>query len=75
MIEKLQLLLGVKYHNVLLRIVFELILALIESCPPVIKHFRNPFIVDILLKIFEDYEDRNLKIHAIDTIDQLAKAD
>ncbi len=75
MVEKLQLLLGVKFHNVLLRIVFELILALIESSPAVIQHFRNNFIMDILLKIFEDYEDRNLKIHAIDTLDQLVKAD
>ena len=55
MLQNLQLLLGVTYHNILLRIVFELILSLIESRPIIIEEFRNVFTMDILLKIFEDY--------------------
>ena len=51
-IQNLQLLLGVKFHNVLLRIVFELIICLLESKPKIIEHFRNLFTMDILLKIY-----------------------
>ena len=55
LIQNIQLLLGVKFHNILLRIVFELILCLVETKPSVIEQFRNLFTMDILLKIFEDY--------------------
>lgn len=54
---------------------FELLLSLIESKPQIIKHFRNTFTVDILLKIFEDYHDDDLKQSAIETINQLCKGD
>ena len=60
LLENLQLLLSVKGHSILLRIVMELILSLVESKPDVIKHFANTFTVDILLKIFEDYQDQDL---------------
>lgn len=73
--QNLQLLLGVKFHNVLLRIVFELMLSLIETKPQIISNFRNLFTMDILLKIFEDYQDTDLKLSAIDTLGQLCKAD
>jgi hypothetical protein len=66
--QNLQLLLGVKFHNILLRIVFELILSLVESRPQVIPQYRNLFTMDILLKIFEDYQDSELKLSAIDTL-------
>lgn len=33
LMQNLQLLLGVKFHNILLRIVFELILCLVETKP------------------------------------------
>lgn len=68
LLEHLQLLLGVKFHNILLRIVLELILSLLESKPKVIKHFNNTFTMDILLKIFEDYNDGDLKLLACETI-------
>jgi len=68
LLHNLQLLLGVKFHNDLLRIVFELVLILIESRPSAIEHFRNLFTMDILLKIFEDYEDKDLKQQAIDIL-------
>ena len=57
LLQNLQLLLGVKFHNILLRIVFELIICLIESKPHTTQNFNNTFTVDILLKIFEDYND------------------
>ena len=75
LIQNLQLLLGVKFHNILLRIVFELILCLVETRPSVIKKFRNLFTMDILLKIFEDYQDSELKLSAIDCLSQLCKGD
>ena len=73
MLQNLQLLLGVKFHNILLRIVFELMNSLLETKPTICQHFVNTFTVDILLKIFEDYHDTDLKISAIDTITQLSK--
>jgi hypothetical protein len=75
LLQNLQLLLGVKFHNILLRIVFELLLSLLESKPHIVEHFRNTFTIDILLKIFEDYHDHDLKLSAIDTINQLCKGD
>lgn len=74
-LQNIQLLLGVKYHNVLLRIVFELILCLVEAKWSLVEHFRNLFTIDILLKIFEDYQDTELKISAIETMTQLCKSD
>lgn len=74
-LQNIQLLLGVKFHNVLLRIVFELILHLVEAKWSLVEHFRNLFTIDILLKIFEDYQDTELKISAIDTMAQLCKSD
>ena len=38
-------------------------------------HFRNTFTLDILLKIFEDYHDDDLRHSAIETINQLSKGD
>jgi len=67
-LQNIQLLLGVKFHNVLLRIVFELLLCLIEAKPSLVEHFRNLFTIDILLKIFEDYQDTELKLSAIETL-------
>lgn len=67
-LQNIQLLLGVKFHNVLLRIVFELILCLVEAKWALVEHFRNLFTIDILLKIFEDYQDTELKISAIETM-------
>jgi len=67
-LQNIQLLLGVKFHNVLLRIVFELLLCLIEAKPALVEHFRNLFTIDILLKIFEDYQDTELKLSAIETL-------
>jgi len=68
LLQNLQLLLGVKFHNILLRIVFELLLSLLESKPHIVEHFRNTFTLDILLKIFEDYHDEDLKLSAVETI-------
>ena len=62
-----------KYHNILLRIVFELMNSLLETKPTICAHFVNTFTIDILLKIFEDYHDTDLKVSAIDTISQLCK--
>lgn len=67
-LQNIQLLLGVKYHNVLLRIVFELVLSIIESRAQIVEQFRNLFTVDIIIKIFEDYEDANLKIASLDML-------
>jgi hypothetical protein len=75
MLQNLQLLLGVKFDNILLRIVFELINNLLEAKPNLISHFNNTFTVDILLKIFEDYTEQELKIGALDTLQQLCKED
>ena len=50
-------------------------LSLIESRPMIIEEFRNVFTMDILLKIFEDYQDGELKLSAIDTLAQLCKGD
>lgn len=36
-LQNMQLLLGVKFHNVLLRIVFELILCLLENKPSIVE--------------------------------------
>jgi hypothetical protein len=55
--------------------VFELLLSLVESRPNIIEEFRNVFTMDILLKIFEDYQDGELKLSAIDTLSQLCKGD
>ena len=55
LLQNLQLLLGVKFHNILLRIVFELLITLIDSNPQIHTHFINTFTIDMLLKIFEDY--------------------
>lgn len=74
-LQNIQLLLGVKFHNVLLRIVFELVLCLVEAKPSLVEHFRNLFTIDILLKIFEDYQDPELKLSAIETLSQLCKGD
>ena len=74
-LQNVQLLLGVKYHNILLRIVFELILSLVENRPAVVEQFRNLFTIDILLKIFEDYQDDDLKLSALETISALCKSD
>lgn len=68
MLQNLQLLLGVKFDNILLRIVFELTNNLLETKPSLISHFNNTFTIDILLKIFEDYSESELKIGALDTI-------
>jgi len=65
----------VKFHNILLRIVFELVLSILESKPHVIKHFNNTFTLDILLRIFEDYGDKDLRMQAIETISMLCKGD
>ena len=54
---------------------FELLLSLLESKPHIVEHFRNTFTLDILLKIFEDYHDEDLKLSAVDTISQLCKQD
>ena len=54
---------------------FELILSLLENRPTVVEQFRNLFTVDILLKIFEDYQDSDLKSAALETLSQMAKAD
>jgi len=48
-------------------------LSIIDEKPQVVKHFNNTFTVDILLKIFEDYGDNDLRLQAIDTISQLCK--
>ena len=41
---------------------------LVETKPIISQHFVNTFTIDILLKIFEDYHDVDLKVSAIDTI-------
>jgi hypothetical protein len=50
-------------------------LSLLESRPNIIEHYRNLFTMDILLKIYIDYEDMELKISAIDTLGQMFKGD
>lgn len=62
-----------KFHNILLRIVFELIICLVESKPHITQNFNNTFTVDILLKIFEDYNDQDLKNSAMETLSLLFK--
>jgi hypothetical protein len=75
MLQNLQLLLGVKFNNVLLRIVFELINVLLETTPQISIHFLSTFTIDILLKIFEDYGETELKISALDCLSNLCKED
>ena len=56
----MQLLLGVKDQENLLKIVFELTTSLVGTRGQVIEHFRNLFTVDILLKMFEEHPDKDL---------------
>jgi len=63
----------IKY--ILLRIVFELIIQILETKSNLAIHFCSTFTVDILLKIYEDYQDSDLKISAIETLSCLCKSD
>jgi hypothetical protein len=53
--------------------VFELINNLVETTPSLTKHFVNTFTLDILLKIFENYGENELKVSALEIILQLCK--